>query len=114
MGIPWEVPEGFYLQTYAAVEKSVESQVPAIFMYRMRNIFPSLVPVSSLCQRQLAYIVYESWLLGISAYIYNPQTSVIGSLQHICPLPLARGICAANFSDLDSRVVYQYQYQYQH
>ena len=36
---PWEVPEGFYLQNYAAVEKSVECQVPAIFMYRMRHIF---------------------------------------------------------------------------
>ena len=71
LSIPWEVPKraSLKLQNYAAVEKRVESQVLAIFMYRMRHVFPSLVPVSSLCQRRLAYILYESWLLVYSAYL---------------------------------------------
>ena len=70
-------------RNYATVEKSVKSQVPAIFMYRMHHVFPSLVPVSSLFRRQLAYtyIIMVTWC---NPHIYDPQTS----------------------SDLDSRVVY--------
>ena len=58
-------PKGFRLQNYAVVEKGIESQVLAIFMYRMRHVFPSLVHVSSLCQHWLAYILYESRLLDV-------------------------------------------------
>ena len=57
--------KGFHLQNYVVVKKIVESQVLAILMYRRRHVFSSLFRVSSLCQRQLAYILYESWLRGV-------------------------------------------------
>ena len=87
-------PKGFHLQNYVVVVKSAESQVLVIFMYRMRHVFPSLVPVSSLCRRRLAYILYESWLLGVFC-IYTtlkPQSSEVcstfGSGHMHCKLPL--------------------------
>ena len=87
-------PKGFRLRNYPAVKRSIESQVPAIFMYRMRHVFSCLVPVSSLCRRRLAYILYESWLLGVFR-IYTtlkPRSSEVCSAfisGHIrCKLPL--------------------------
>ena len=93
-------------QNYAAVEKSAKAQVPAIFMYRMCHVFPSLVPVSSLCWRQLAYILYESWLLGVFR-IYTtlkPRSSEVCSAY--APRLQLRAYALQTSSDLDSRVVY--------
>ena len=43
--------------------------------------FQFLVPVSSLCLRQLAYILYESWLLGVfRIYTTLKPRSAIGQL----------------------------------
>ena len=99
-------PKGCRLQNYAAVEKSVESQVPAIFMYRMRHVFPSLVPVSSLCRCRLAYILYESWLLGV----FRIYTTLKSRSSEVCSAYAARlrlgAYALQTFSDLDSRVVY--------
>ena len=99
-------PKECRLRNYAAVEKSVESQLPAIFMYKMRHVFPSLVPVSSLCRRRLAYILYESWLLGVFR-IYmtlKPRSSEVCSAY--APRLRLGAYALQTSSDLDSRVVY--------
>ena len=99
-------PKGFRLRNYPAVKRSVESQVPAIFMYRMRHVFSCLVPVSSLCRRRLAYILYESWLLGVFR-IYTtlkPRSSEVCSAY--APSRRRGAYALQTSSDLDSRVVY--------
>ena len=99
-------PKGFRLRNYPAVKRSVESQVPAIFMYRMRHVFSCLVPVSSLCRRRLAYILYESWLLGVFR-IYTtlkPRSSEVCSAY--APRLRLGAYALQTSSDLDSRVVY--------
>ena len=99
-------PKGFRLRNYPAVKRNVESQVPAIFMYRMRHAFSCLVPVSSLCRRRLAYILYESWLLGVFR-IYTtlkPWSSEVCSAY--APSRRRGAYALQTSSGLDSRVVY--------
>ena len=59
-------------------------------------LFPSLVPVSSLCQRRLAYISYESWLLGVFRIIYTNLKLNLGHRKFAdltsIPGPYIRGI----------------------
>ena len=58
--------KGFRLRNYATAKMNVESQVPAISMYRRRYVFIlNCFLLASSCQCQLAYILYESWLLGV-------------------------------------------------
>ena len=98
--------KGFFFRNYAIVEKSVESQVPAIFMYRMHHVLLSLVPVSSLCWHQLVYILYESWLLGV----FRIYTTLKPWSSDVCSAYAPRlrlgSFALQTSSDLDSQVLY--------
>ena len=62
--------KGFRLRNYATAKMNVESQVPAISMYRRRYVFIlNCFLLASSCQCQLAYILYE-YMVMYSAYIY--------------------------------------------
>ena len=72
----------------------------------MCHVFSCLVPVSSLCRRRLAYILYESWLLGVFR-IYTtlkPRSSEVCSAY--APSRRRGAYALQTSSDLDSRVVY--------
>ena len=90
--IPWEVPERVSLMKLRRSweERQVTSS-GYLYVQEMCHVFPSLVHVSSLCRHRLAYILYESWLLGVFR-IYTTFKPRSMQLQAS--------------SNLDSRVVY--------
>ena len=63
--ILWEVPKGVSLSKLRHCREEQWVSSSSYLYVQETPCFSSLFPVSSLCQHRLAYILYESWLLGV-------------------------------------------------
>ena len=85
MGSAWEVPDRVLLTKLRRSQEERRVSSSGYLYEQETPCFSSLFPVSSLCQRRLVYILYESWLLGVF-HVYTtlklPLTLILGS--YVC------------------------------